>query len=394
MKSSPYRSLLRAVMLGSCFACSSALAPPTGGTGPYDALVATSDYTSSEIGLVAVDGGSSFASGINLGADPALTSSAGRYFWLARDLGRIIEIDTDPLGAKATYDANDPGRPGTTDPYDVAVAPDGSLWIARFDVPSILVLDADGTRRTTIPLSSQDPVDGNPNMSSIRILDPATGGAGTMTTAKAYVSLEILDDHDGLKSTRKSKLARIDLQTGAVEDVLVLAGRNPLTLMVQLGNQLYLADAGSWCEQGQCPAGQPDAGVERVDTASFASTLLVTGVTLGGHATEVAVTHDCGVVIVAGELPQTPTGLVSFDPASGATTVTSTLIPTTTTFTLQGLAWVGSTVFVGDRGASGKPPAIRLFDVDASGGCTLTERPRSLPLELPPAGFVTLDGAG
>jgi hypothetical protein len=119
----------------------------------------------------------------------------------------------------------------------------------------------------------------------------------------------------------------------------------------------------------------------------------VTGVALGGHATEVAVTPACGVVIVAGELPQTPTGLVSFDPASGPTTVTTTLISTTTTFTLQGLAWVGSTLLVGDRGPSGKSPAIRLFDADASGGCTLTERPRSLPLELPPVGFVALGGA-
>jgi hypothetical protein len=392
-------------MFASAFACSASPTEPTpcsstptepsrATTSTYDSVVATSDYTSSEVGLVALDGPSDFASSVDLGADPTLTSSAGRYFWVARDVGKIIEFDTAPLHAVATYDANDPDAKGSSNPYDVAVAPDGSLWIARFDVPTVLVLNPDGCRRMTIDLSSEDPVDGNPNMGSIRILDP-TGqpdAAGSMATSKAYVSLDILDDHSDLKSTRKSKLARIDLETGTVEDVLTLAGRNPLTLMVQLGNQLYLADAGTWCTAGACPAGQPDAGIERVDTASFTSKLLLTGTALGGHASEVAVTASCGVAVVAGALPDTPTSLVGFDPTQGDGTVARrTVIPTTTSFTLQGLAWVGGNVlFVGDRGQGDGGAGVHVFDLDVAAGCTLTERCTLLPLLLPPVGFVAL----
>jgi hypothetical protein len=207
---------------------------------------------------------------------------------------------------------------------------------------------------------------------------------------KAYVSLEILDRD--LKSTRRSKLARIDLETGAVEDVLTLAGRNPLGLLVQLGNQLYLADAGTWCTAGECPSGQPDTGVERVDTASFTSKLLVTGDELGGHATEVAVTASCGAVIVAGAWPATPTSLVRFDPTTANGAVTHhTVIPTATSFTLAGLAWVGGdALLVGDRGTAGGAPTVRVFDADVSAGCSLTERSATLPLPLPPIGFAAL----
>jgi hypothetical protein len=376
--------------------CSSS-APSPLQTGPFDAVVASSDYSSSEVGLVSPSGASDFASGVDLGLDPTLSASAGRFFWIARELGQIIELETNPLRAGRTFNALDPTPAGKspvqTDPYDVAVAPDGSLWIARFNVPTLLVLNENGTRRT-IDLSSLDPVDGNPNMSSIRILDPSTAStpldlSAAMKTSKAYVALEILDDKSDLASTRKSKLARIDLETGVVEAVLTLAGRNPLTLMVQVGNQLYLADAGTWCTGTACPAGQADAGIERVDTASFTSKLLVTGQTLGGHATEVSVTSNCGLVIVAGQLPETPTSLVQFDPTDPSVSP-RTLLPTTTSFTLAGLASVSGAFLVGDRGTAGGVPAIRVFDVTESPGCSLTERAASIPLPLPPVGFAAL----
>lgn len=385
-------------VVGPCFGCSSAPAPsPASCGGSFDALVAMSDYTSSEVGRVSLAGASQSAGGVDLGMDPTLASSAGRFFWIARDLGQIIELDPTCLHAGRTYQTNDPGSGGSSNPYDVAVAPDGSLWIARFDVPTVLVLTPEGRRNKTIDLSSLDPADGNPNMSSIRILDPATGGAGTMATSKAYVALEMLDAD--LQSTRLAKLARIDLESGKVEDVLTLAGQNPLSLMTQLGNQLYLADAGNWCVMNQCPPGQKSAGVERVDTASFTSHLLVRGDELGGHATELAVTSDCGVVIVAGAYPSTPTSLVRFDPRTGAlgTAAQRTVIPTSTTFTLAGLAWVGSDVLlVGDRGVAGGPAGVHVFDAAVNAvnavtdGCSLRERPKLIPLPMPPVGFAAL----
>jgi hypothetical protein len=401
------RLLIVQGLLAAALACSSSPTDsPQTACGTYEAVVAASDYISSEVGLTSLGGASDYEGGPHLGIDPSLASSAGRHFWIARDLGQILELDTTCLKSKATFDAQDPvpaGSPfATTNPYDVAVAPDGSLWIARFNVPTVLVLNADGTRRT-IDLSSQDPVDGNPNMNSIRILDPAAGGAaqsdagGSMATSKAYVSLEILDDLNNeipLISTRKSKLVRIDLESGLVEDVLTLAGRNPISSMVQLGNQLYLADAGTWqCASDVCPSGQPDAGIERVDTASFTSRLLVTGETLGGHANELAVTANCGVVIVAGSWPSTPTSLVRFDPTTGdsGTVALHTVIPTTTSFTLSGLAWIGSDVLlVGDRGEAGGTPGAHVFDANVAAGCSLTERASPIPLPLPPVAFAAL----
>jgi hypothetical protein len=403
-----FGSLLTAGMLTPAFACSPSptestqdacvsfdAQSPQKACGSYDTVIAMTDYASSEVGLISLAGASDSASGTDLGRDPALASSAGRHFWIARDLGQIIELDTRCLHAIGTFDALDAAPAGATpkptNPYDVAVAPDGSLWIARLDVPTVLVLNACGTRRMTIDLSSEDEEDGNPNMNSIKILDPAQPNAtGTMATSKAYVSLEILDDRNvqhPLISTRKSKLVRIDLETGKVEDTLVLAGRNPLSSMVQLGSQLYLADAGTW----EDPNGQPDTGVEVVDTASFTSKLLVNGVALGGHASEVAVTANCGVVIVAGAWPETPTALLQFDPTTIASAPLGTLIPTTRSFTLAGLAWIGSEVLlVGDSGPTGGTPGVRIFDAKVSAGCSFSQRPSELPLPLAPVGFAGL----
>jgi hypothetical protein len=354
-----------------------------------------SDYKSSEIGSVSLSGTSDNAAGIDLGADPTLTSSMGRYFWIARDLGNIIEVDANCLHAEATFDANDPGAAGTTEPYDVAVAPDGSLWIARFAVPSVLVLNPDGSRRMTIDLGFEDTVDGNPNMNSIKILDPAEPSAvapaspGSMTTYKAYVSLEILNDEAQLTSTRPSKLARIDLETGKVESTLVLQGRNPISLMVQVGNQLYLADAGNWQD---ITTSQADVGIERVDTASFTSKLLFTGKTLGvgQHALDVAVTTGCAVALVAGAWPWTPTSLIRFDPTTGTVGGTP-VIPApscnsaSTCLSLSGLAWLGTKVLVvGDRNVVG----LHVFDVSAD--CTLTEQKKPVSLPMPPVNIVAL----
>jgi hypothetical protein len=382
--------------------CATASDSPKGTCGSFDAVFALSDYTSSEVGLFRMTGGSMFAGGEDLGADPALASSAGRNFWIARDLGQIIELDTSCLRPIQTFDALDPNPdcspPSPTDPYDVAVAPDGSLWIARFDVPTVLVLNPCGSRRMTVDLSALDS-DGNPNMNSIRILDPAQPSAqGTMETAKAYVSLEILDDDSDppLQSTRPSKLARISLNTGEVDDVLTLAGRNPLSSMVQLGSELYLADAGSWCNARGgmppvCPAGQPDAGVELVDTRSFTSKLLVTGAALGGHASELAVTASCGVVIVAGELPATPTSLVQFDPTGASAMPLGTLIPSTGAFTLGGLAWDGDDVLlVGNGGTAGEKASVSVFTADSSSGCTLSQQPGESSLPMAPISFASL----
>ena len=171
------------------FACSSS--SPSGAasscTSSYDAIYAASDYYSSTLGGCDVDGGAPTPFfGVDLGADPALSTSAGRAFFLARDGDTIFELDPHCGAPRAKYVVNDPSFPGKANPQDVAVTSSGTLWVPRFNVPSLLVLDAHGNRSNVIDLSSYDP-DGNPNMSAIRIAQ--VGGS-----EKAFVALEELDD--------------------------------------------------------------------------------------------------------------------------------------------------------------------------------------------------------
>jgi hypothetical protein len=403
-------SLLVLAAVGTA-ACSSSPPPPTCGsidagaedtnkpTGcrSYDALVATTDYSASAVGVVSLSGALNFVPAADLGVDPVLTTSAGRYFWIARDLGTIIEVDPSCLHAKATYDANDPDGSGTTNPQDVAVAPDGSLWIARFNVPTLLVLSADGCTRHTIDLSSLDPVTHNPRAASIKILDPKepTGSSGSMTTSKAYVDLEMLDDNTNETSTRPSLLVQLDLEKLTVDRSIELKGQNPIGLMVQVGTQLYLADASNWgSASGEPPLGldQNKGGIELVDTATFTSRLLVDDVTLGGHTVEVAVQKDCGVAIIAGAYAQGAlTSLIHFDPATGAVAdpAERTVLPTTADADINGLAWLGDDVLlVGDRSAIAGGYPIHVFDLASP--CTLTERANPLVTPLPPAGIIAL----
>jgi hypothetical protein len=350
---------------------------------------------------VALSGKTSFTYGADLGSDPALESSLGRYFWIASDTGYIIEVEPHCLEAKGTYDANDCDHAGTTDPQDIAVAPDGSLWIVRFGVPSILVLNPDGSRRSTIDLSFLDPKDGNPNADAIRILDPTLdtdGGASDMASSKAFVALGILDnDNTNLTSTRPSKLAEIDLVSGAVVRVLQLQGRNPFGFMAEDGTTLYLADAGNW-ESDLDDAG---AGIERVDTRSFTSELLVNRRALGGHAVQVAVTQGCAVAIVAGASPCNATSLVAFDPASGK--VATPMLLDTAGYDLEGLAWLESDVLlVGDRSsaltgssscpssATAVPGGFPIHAFDRSGVCALTERAHPIVVPQAPVGILAL----
>jgi hypothetical protein len=356
----------------------------------YDAIVATTDYVSSAVGLVSLTSSASFVAAADLGADPVLATSAGRYFWIARDFGDIIEVDPSCLHAKATYHVNDDNDGGgSSNPQDVAVAPDGSLWVVRFasHVATLLVLSPDGCGRRTFDLSSLDPVDHNSNASSIKILDPGAPSMrpSSMKTSKAYVALGMLNAD--LSSTRPSQVVRIDLETGAVEDRLELKGRNPIGLMDQVGSQLYLADAGSWHENDPAKTG---AAIEVVDTASFTSKVLVNDVTLGGHAVQVSVTDGCGVAVVAGAYDEgSLTSLIRFDPESGTVPTGGPLIPTTTGFDINGLAWLdGRILLVGDRSSTSGGYPIHVFDKGAP--CTLTERKTPLLALLPPVGIFAL----
>lgn len=367
---------LRGTLVALCIAlssCGSPEAPKADCTGG-DVLVAASDYSSSVVGAVDLAGNEFFRGGIDLGRDPALARSRGRSFFLARDGDLLVELD-GCANVIATTSTRDIDRALGTNPQDVAVAPDGRLWIARFNVPTLAVIDPRGGR-SVVDLSSLDS-DGNPNASSVRIVD--VGGA-----AKAFVALERLDDRDRLRSKQPSRLARIDVATQKLEATVELAAQNPFGLMTEWGGYFFLA-----APRDFDVANEDAAGIERFTVGTGATRILVSERDLGASVVQVAVTTGCGAAIVADPVPTlNPTSLVTFDPESGAlfSSRASPVLGPTAGYHLQGLTWVGSVLLVGDRrrGARGFP--VHVFDRDA--GCGLRERAEPLYVPREPVALV------
>lgn len=341
-------------------------------------LVATSNYSTAGASICAIPG--ACRSGADLGDDPMLTTTNGRTFFLARDSDLIFEVDAacgEPT-SKLSVTALAPVDPVTgvrrpANPQDVGAAPDGTLLVPLYDVGRIAIFGPGETEPTAIDLSPYDEVDENPQANAVRVVD--VGGA-----AKAFVTLERLDDHDKLRSSRKSQMLRLDVATRSIEAVVDLEGRNPFNAMSELGASLFMAEPGNFDDDAE-----ELAGIERFDTATSTTRLLVRERDLGGSVAEVAVTAGCGAAIVAGpEIDVNPTWLVTFDPETGRVLSDKAAPPLGPTpgYDLQGLAWRGRTLYVGDRrrGSAGYP--VHVFDLQD--GCVLTDAGRKLDLPARP----------
>ena len=265
-----------------------------------------------------------------------------------------------------------PGVGATPDPYDVAVASDGSLWVPLYLGAALLVLAPDGTQAATIDLSSYDP-DGNPEAAAVVIADTPAG-------EKAFVALDRLDPYP--TSVLPSQMLRIDVATRAVEAVVQLAGRNPVSPMKVDGGVLWLADPGNFDD-----ASETDAGVERFDTATSTSALVVREADLGGSVAEIRpLCRACGVAMAS--RTTTPnvnaTSLALFDPGSGSVLASGAASPLATDgFDLEGLAWAGGALLVGDRRRVSNGYPVHAFD----GACSPVERADAVFLPLPPIAF-------
>ena len=319
--------------------------------------------------------------GLFLGGDPMLVASNDRVFWLSRDQDIVFELEPT-CGRFRGKTSLQEFKPATANanPHDVAAAKDGTLLIALYNTPKLVFMKDGKVDGAPVDLSSYDE-DGNPQAESVRVVD--VGGR-----EKAFVALERLDDRSkpALQSTRASQMLRIDVATRNVEGTTELAGRNPFNPMEQLGGFLFLAEPGNFNA-----ADDTQAGIERFDTQTLETKLLVTEQALGGSVTEIAIREGCGVAIVAG--PQqdvNPTALVTFDPATGAVlhSFAAPVLGPTAGFDLQGLAWQGSTLWVGDRRAVQNQ--YNVHELTLTGTCELTETGRAIevpraPIALLPA---------
>jgi len=365
------RGLAAALVVG----CGSSAGPPPTAAGdaaacaPSDALWVASDYSSSGVGSLSLDGSVRSTVGrVDLGADPALAVSRGRAFYVARDEDIVFEIDPACGTPKSRLDVHVATHTGSSDPYDVGVAQDGSLWVPLFDVPAILVLAPDGAVTQTIDLSAYDS-DGNPDAMGIAIVDTPAG-------EKAFVPLDRLTGPD-LTSEQPSWMLRVDVATRTVETHVALGGRNPFGMVVD-GAVLWLAEPGNFDD-----ATEPLAGVERFDTSTSTTALVARETDLGGSVSEVGVSGGCGVAIVADATTANATSLVTFDSQSGAPILPASQSPLATAgFALEGLDWIAGALVVGDRRRAPAGYPVHVFE--ASPACALTERTDDVFLPLPP----------
>jgi hypothetical protein len=358
---------MKRLLMGAVLLACDQTSPPSA-TCPDGVLVAVSDYTSSLEGVLPLDGSPPvLLKGDALGSDPALAMSAGRRFFIERDKAEnVYELDSCGI-ARATYATR--ASTAVVDPQDVAVASDGSLWIARLFASSALVI---GAARSEIDLSSAD-ADGIPNMSAVRIAQTAHG-------EKAFFALERLDDHDpNLALKQPSAMAVIDVATHALDQVVVLAGRNPFGLMPQVGPLLWMAAIGRFDADHET-----DAGIAFFSTDTLTSTLLIPESVIGGSVGTVAIDGSCGAAIAFDAVPNVNhTFLVAFDVQGNV--VQSAAFGPTTGFDLAGLLWVDGTLLVGDRRPTSAGYLVHTFTRD--GACALKQGPDLAGLALPPVAF-------
>lgn len=333
-----------------------------------DLVCAMSDYASTGIAALRItDGASESRFGVDLGKDPALAQSGGRLFLLARDQDLLFELDPTCGAPLRKTSIHDDSAKTTQNPQDVAVDASGTLWIPRFNDGSLLVVPPSGPR-AVVSLAAYDD-DGSPQPSSATTLPTSRG-------ERVFVALQRLDRD--LVSRRASAMLEIDPVSRGVVAVHPLAGKNPFGTSIAHEGALWLAAAGSFDR-----ADEPEGGVARFDPETGESRLVVLEERLGGSVAQLALHGACGVAIVASPVKDVnATSLVTFDAARGVVVQPAAAAALSTTgYDLQGLAFVGDTLFVGDRRADeGGQHALHTFTIDAS--CILRPSP-SPPLRVP-----------
>jgi len=339
--------------------------------GATDALVVMSDQSSGGVSAISAAAGSATTGffGVDLGADPQLSVSRGRSFYVARDLDAIFELSPRCGEPLCRFSTKQDGLSGSSNPQGVGAAPDGSLWVPRFASATLALLEGGGVRQT-LPLPDLDG-DGNPNASGIAIVD-------VDGVSKAIVTLGLLDDKNAtpFRAVRPGALAIFDVATRTLERTTPLAGRNPFNAVVFHGGALFVTDAGNFDADDE-----RDAGIERVDPHHPEDArLLITEATLGGSASAVAIADGCGAAIIADRSKTNATSVVTFDPETGAPLRTATqggvLFGPSLDYHFWAIAFVGDKLLVGDRRRSASGYPIHVWN--KTGRCELV--PRESPI--------------
>jgi DNA-binding beta-propeller fold protein YncE len=328
--------------------------PPPTCTGDVIVLAEAPDFSASELGTLSLTTGVAAMQAGSLLQDPVLATSQLRHFVISRKTNVIYELDgcASPSNQYSALTADEVAAQADADPQDVAVDSSGALWIARFDLPSILITSP----LQTIDLSAFD-ADGRPDMSSVKIIGH-----------HAFVALERLTVvGQNFVSQQASQVVVLDTDTKALVKTITLVGRNPFGQMVVSAGKIWLAEPGNFSD-----AGETAAGIETIDPLTFESTLVVPETALGASAVEVAANASCAAAIVADATTENATSLVSF---SLDGTNLSKPVLSTPNFWLSGLLWTNEApprLLVGDATNSGGNFFVHVFSADPQ-TCALTK---------------------
>jgi hypothetical protein len=295
-------------------------------------------------GLGRVDEGGCFLEipDASLSGVGVLATAGERIFFIDQQQGVLDPIDPKSLKLAgdpvATFAAGkDPAEPN---PHGLDVDADGQLWIARYGLGSLAVVDPAGKIAATVDLSDLDP-DGLPDMEAVHV-----------DGDRVHVALELLDfnaDGNGAVLPRgPGMIATIDRVTRKRTGTFALAGRNPFGRFAPMdaaGSRFAIATPG--------PVFTIDEqdGIDVVDFATGTATQLISEVELGGSVAEVVIAGPTeGYAIVLGVGEKSPTSLVRFDPSKGTRT---RILDQAPLFLHSGLAIDGDLVLVGDHTIKG-----------------------------------------
>ena len=265
--------------------------------------------------------------------------AGGRLFFIDQEKGVLAPIDRATLAlAGAPLAAYAPGEePSDPNPHGVDVDADGRLWIARYSLGSLAIVEPSGELGATVDLSDLDP-DGQPEMEAVHV-----------DGDRVHVALELLDFSTNPVTPRgPGVVVSLDRITRARLGTIALAGRNPFgpfAPMDAAGSRFAIATPGSFY------ATDPGDGIDVVDFAAGTAKQLISEVELGGSATEVIIAGPAeAYAIVAGDSEKNATSLVRFDPSTGKRVA---VLSQASVFANAGLTLNGGLVLVGDHTVEG-----------------------------------------
>ncbi|UQA55130.1 YncE family protein [Polyangium aurulentum] len=347
-------------------------------------LVLGSDFVASALGRLGADGCLTEIPDLTLGGDASLSIGNAGPFVSVRVDGVVYAVDPETLSLTRTwvsYGEDEAkfqmpcGNAGlVSNPHDADLDAAGRLWVARYDQPTIGVVEPDGSFGGTVDLGSFADSDGLPEVEAIRVVG-----------ARVYAAVDRLDRCALYKPAGPGRIAVIDAEKREVTGAIELGGANPFGRMISApwdpsGSTVAIALPGSFSaiDDGDAAA--------IVDLASGAVQGFGKESSLGGSIAEVApAAPDEAYAIVAGPEQANATRVVRLDPATGE--VVATLADSRDEregggYCHVGLAIVGAHVLVGSKPPCA--PAILAFDRETGRKAGAIQPERLPPLSLVP----------